>query len=172
MNHLLTITDLDFDPHATTAPVNEYNYHEASRAILFNEKERIALMDTGLYHAHKLPGGSIEPGETPEAACTRECQEETGFATIIIGALGYIDEFKNKRREHWRSYFYVAKTIGDQHPLQFTQEEIDADFTLMWSPLPRAIALMQHDTPYDYDGRFILMRDFAILKQYANTYGD
>ncbi len=172
MKHIITITDRDFDPHAPTPDPNEFEYHEASRAILFNDTDEIALMDTGLYHAHKLPGGSIEPAETPEAACARECQEETGFAITIIGALGYIDEFKNKRREHWRSYFYRAQTVGSQKETSFTQEEIDADFKLMWAPLPQAIELMQHDTPYDYDGRFILHRDLHILKWYTDTHGD
>lgn len=168
MKLLCTITDRDFDPHSRVANQNDFEHREASRAILFNEGNEIALMDTGLYHAHKLPGGSMENSETPEQTCIRECMEETGFQVQIIEPIGYIDEFKNKRREHWRSYFYVAKTDGVQQPLQFTREEINADFKLMWTPLPRAIELMQHDTPHDYDGRFILRRDLGILLHYQS----
>lgn len=168
MNLLHTLTDRDFDPHAVRAPQNEFEYREASRAIVFNDQGEIALMDTGLYHAHKLPGGSIENGETPMHACVRECMEETGYATEITAALGYIDEYKNRRREHWRSYCYVVRTVGEQQALQFTQDEIEADFKLMWIPLLQAIELMLHDTPYDYDGRFILKRDLHILQHYQS----
>ncbi len=166
MNHLLTITDHDFDPDAPAPDRSKYALREASRAIVFNEKNEIALMDTGQYQAHKLPGGRIEPGESKEAACIRECREETGYDVVIAKELGHIDEYKDKRREHWRSYFYAATTKGVQHALQFTQEEIDAEFRLMWSPLSEAIRLMQQDAPIDYDGRYILKRDRWIVQYY------
>jgi mutator protein MutT len=31
----------------------------------------------------EFPGGKVEPGETPEAAAARECQEETGLAVSL-----------------------------------------------------------------------------------------
>jgi 8-oxo-dGTP diphosphatase len=33
----------------------------------------------------EFPGGKIEPGESPEAAAARECQEETGIAVEAVG---------------------------------------------------------------------------------------
>ncbi|MFD0618945.1 NUDIX hydrolase [Paenibacillus sp. GCM10027629] len=33
------------------------------------------------------PGGGIEEGETPESACIREVQEETGYVTKIVKLL-------------------------------------------------------------------------------------
>ncbi|WP_314588631.1 NUDIX domain-containing protein [Paenibacillus terrigena] len=35
------------------------------------------------------PGGGIEEGETPESACIREVQEETGYVTKIVKLLLY-----------------------------------------------------------------------------------
>ena len=38
-----------------------------------------------------IPGGRIEPGETPEAACVRELAEETGVTGTIAGEIEIID---------------------------------------------------------------------------------
>jgi A/G-specific adenine glycosylase len=38
----------------------------------------------------EFPGGRIEPGETPDAAVTREFREETGFATAVADKLSVI----------------------------------------------------------------------------------
>ena len=46
--------------------------------------------------AHKgeisFPGGMIEPGETPEQAVLRECEEELGIKSAQIQILGKLDE--------------------------------------------------------------------------------
>ncbi len=33
----------------------------------------------------EMPGGHIEPGESPEEACVREFREEAGYAIEIVG---------------------------------------------------------------------------------------
>jgi ADP-ribose pyrophosphatase len=47
----------------------------------------------------ELPAGTLEPGEVPEHAARRECEEETGFAPALVERLasffptpGYCDE--------------------------------------------------------------------------------
>ncbi|MGO9910920.1 MAG: NUDIX domain-containing protein, partial [Acidimicrobiales bacterium] len=35
-----------------------------------------------------IPGGRVEPGETPEAAVARELWEETGLAVVVTQLLG------------------------------------------------------------------------------------
>ncbi len=34
-----------------------------------------------------MPGGTVEPGERPEAACVREYEEETGLTVAIVREL-------------------------------------------------------------------------------------
>ncbi len=38
-----------------------------------------------------IPGGRVEPGETPEAAVARELWEETGLAVVVTQLLGLVD---------------------------------------------------------------------------------
>lgn len=51
----------------------------------------IAFGDAGFLMVHnrkrggwEMPGGSIEPGETPEEAASRECEEESGYAIEVL----------------------------------------------------------------------------------------
>lgn len=55
-----------------------------------------------------LPGGAIEPGESPEQACCREAKEETGLDILIVR---YLQTFSNEGREE--TYFLARPTGGE-----------------------------------------------------------
>jgi len=46
-----------------------------------------------------LPGGGIEPGETPAQAAVRELAEETGLVATVTGELATVDH--DDRRAHY-----------------------------------------------------------------------
>ena len=60
------------------------NLLPAAIAIIFNEKEQVLLVKRKDVDVWVLPGGGIEPAESPENAVRRETEEETGYSISIM----------------------------------------------------------------------------------------
>lgn len=83
---------------------------------------------------YTVPGGKIEPGETPEEACRREVLEETGLKVEITRKFAVLNTLG--RTEH---YFLVKKLSGE---LQLggpeAERQSEANFyEPMWIPIAR-----------------------------------
>ncbi|MBY0299919.1 MAG: NUDIX domain-containing protein [Methylobacterium sp.] len=95
---------------------------EIARALVFDPQDRLLLI---AYEAMRdvdparpgercfwfMPGGGIEPGESPEEACLRELEEEIGVTGVPLGPLvarcdGPFTLFNKPRIAHER-YFVV-----------------------------------------------------------------
>ena len=67
-----------------------------------------------------LPGGAIEPGETPADAAVREAWEETGVRvrlTRLVGVFGgshYVVQYRNGDRASYVSSVFEATIDGGQ----------------------------------------------------------
>ena len=59
-----------------------------------------------------VPGGSIEPGETPQEAAVRETKEETGLDIHIVHRYTIIEGVKEYGS--YRVHYFEAKVVGDQ----------------------------------------------------------
>jgi ADP-ribose pyrophosphatase YjhB (NUDIX family) len=59
----------------------------AAGALFFDESGRILLVKPGYKGGWDIPGGYVEPGESPRAACIREIQEELGLSVAVGGHL-------------------------------------------------------------------------------------
>jgi len=62
-------------------------------AIVFDEQGRLLLVQRANPPAQgkwSLPGGRLEPGETPETGVVREVREETGLDVTVIREVGTI----------------------------------------------------------------------------------
>ncbi|MGW5685402.1 NUDIX domain-containing protein [Nonomuraea sp. NPDC003754] len=55
----------------------------AAGALFFDEHGRVLLVKPTYKSGRDIPGGYVEPGETPFQACVREVQEELGIQPPI-----------------------------------------------------------------------------------------
>ena len=141
-----------------------YKLRKASRSIVFNDSQKIALLFVSKNNYHKLPGGGIEAGEDIKTALNREVMEEAGVNINILGEVGTIIEYRNKHKLLQISYCYYSEVKGDISEPSFTDEETNSGFQLRWVALDEAIAILENDTPDNYLGKFIQVRDLLFLK--------
>ncbi|CAO5162807.1 hypothetical protein FAIPA1_220015 [Frankia sp. AiPs1] len=71
----------------------------AAGALFFDEAERVLLVEPSYKPGWDIPGGFVEPGESPYAACMREVEEELGI-TPPIGELLAVD-WAPRPRDGW-----------------------------------------------------------------------
>ena len=71
--------------HEDEAPPAGSFWRRSAKALLLDSQQRLLLLhmqdpvEAALGRWWELPGGGLEPGETPEEALVREVAEETGF---------------------------------------------------------------------------------------------
>jgi 8-oxo-dGTP pyrophosphatase MutT (NUDIX family) len=73
-------------------PENDYiagltRVRAAAGALIRDEEGRVLLVRPTCKDTWELPGGSVEPGESPLSACRRELREEIGFGPPLGGLL-------------------------------------------------------------------------------------
>lgn len=95
---------------------------------------RIALVQNSWTDGWFLPGGAVEPAETPRAAASREVREETGLSATINEALVVLEQTYTAQADgtDWFSaqfVVYAASPTGSMAPhseLGVTDDEIEA----------------------------------------------
>ncbi len=164
MELLRTLTDHDIGLEISEE--TKFCVRNASRAVIFNSDNKIALLSIGKHNYHKLPGGGIEEEENWQDAILREAMEEIGAPITLRGIkLGKIEEYRHRHNMHQISYCSIADLSGPLEDLNRTEEEIDNEQFPLWVALDEAIEIMEHDFPGDYEGRFIKIRDLTFLKK-------
>ncbi|MEU1673995.1 NUDIX hydrolase [Streptomyces roseifaciens] len=84
----------------------------AAGALFFNDKGHVLLVRPSYKPRWEIPGGYIEEGESPLAACRREVEEELGI-TPTIGPLLVVDWAPNEAEGDKVLYVFDG---GELHP--------------------------------------------------------
>jgi 8-oxo-dGTP diphosphatase len=124
-------------PHGTRATVRPSAY-----AVLRNDRGELAVVRSceGIY----LPGGGMDPGETPHQTVVRETLEECGL-TIRIGSWSSAAiQFAWSEAE--QTYFEKRCTFVDATVLGTDTSRLQPDHELRWVDADRACELLTHES--------------------------
>jgi len=97
---------------------------------------RVLLARHAEHGAWLLPGGAIEPGETPVDAAVREMHEETGLAvrvTRLVGVFGgpdFVVDYKNGDRTSYVMAVYEAVAGDGRTPAPDERELLELRWVL------------------------------------------
>jgi 8-oxo-dGTP pyrophosphatase MutT (NUDIX family) len=85
----------------------------------------------------EIPGGLVDPGDTPEEAAARELLEETGYQAEEFVQVGVVNP--NPALFNNRCYTYVARNVKKNHdPMPDQAEDIEA-VLIPLSDIPKLI---------------------------------
>jgi 8-oxo-dGTP diphosphatase len=87
---------------------------EAVCGIIFNGRGEVLLTQRRDVPVWVLPGGGIEPGESPEAAVCREILEETGYRAEIVRKVA---EYLPVNRMTRVTHFFECRIVGGHEML-------------------------------------------------------
>jgi hypothetical protein len=67
------------------------------------------------------------------------------------------------------SFCYLGRVAGPITESHLEQAEIDEGMVTLWMTPEEAIQKMETDIPNTYQGKFILERELAFLREYVET---
>ncbi len=173
MKRLLTLTDENVFQRGKKLSIDKWRQRQAVRAVVIGDSGEIYLLHMSTYSYHKLPGGGVKEGESLELALQRELLEEIGCLAEVVGELGEVVEYRDDWGLRQHSYCYVTKQSGAFADTALEADEIEAGArTVVAINIDEAVGLLENDTPTDYDGHFIKLRDLCFLKEARTLISD
>src|SRR3989338_10770242 len=140
-----------------------WEHRKAARAVVFDNENRIGLLNVSGRGYYKLPGGGIEKDEDTKTALDRECEEELGAKVEALKEIGSIVEYRAQLKLWQISYCFLARTGSEKKAPNFTDEEKSFGFEVVWVEPKEALRLLNLQQTTDYEGKFIEERDFCFL---------
>ena len=90
------------------------------RGVIFDERERVLLMQERTDGRWSLPGGWADPGDAPSAAVTREILEETGYHSSVVKLIACWDRDLHDNLPalpvHVYKLFFLCRCDGNVQP--------------------------------------------------------
>jgi 8-oxo-dGTP pyrophosphatase MutT (NUDIX family) len=128
---------------STTTELNSIRV--GARVLLLDPHDRVLLIhardpDDPEHHWWELPGGGLDPDETPAQAATRELAEEVGIHLDHIGPCLWIRETRFRYRNqdhHRREHVFLARpttTRPTTRPAPTDNEKLGLIERRWWTP--------------------------------------
>ncbi|PKK95675.1 MAG: NUDIX hydrolase [Tenericutes bacterium HGW-Tenericutes-5] len=176
MDNLIAIIK-DSDIGYENIPFNNPIIRYASRGIVYNKENKIAIFNKVNKNEFKLPGGGVENGESFKEAFIREVKEETGCILSSVREIGYIEEHKSQSNFKQISKVFIGECSKQNNFLNLTEKEKEEGGTLLWMDIDKALETMKNSfdnligSKYEniYITKFIVTRDIKILEYYKNN---
>ena len=110
--------------------------------MIENDRGQFAVVRTpeGTY----LPGGGMDPGETPVDTVTRETLEECGLAIRVGSWMTAAVQFAWSEAE--QTYFEKRCTFVDATVLGPDTSRLEANHELLWVDADRACEVLTHES--------------------------
>ncbi|TDC32897.1 NUDIX hydrolase [Micromonospora sp. KC213] len=114
----------------------------AAGALFFDNEGRVLLVRPSYKDHWDIPGGYVEPGESPRAACAREVQEELGLAATL-GPMLVVDWAPAEHEGDKLLFIFDGGSLGakQERDIRFADGELTE-----WRYV-RAESLEQHGPP-------------------------
>ncbi|MEU8286919.1 NUDIX hydrolase [Micromonospora sp. NPDC048905] len=99
--------------------------HVAAGALFFNDDGHVLLVRPSYKEHWDIPGGYVEPGESPRAACIREIQEELGL-TPAVGPMLVVDWAPAEHEGDKLLFIFDGGSLGaeQERDIRFTDGEL------------------------------------------------
>lgn len=97
----------------------------AAGALFFDEHGRVLLVHPTYKDTWDLPGGYVERGESPAAACRRELREELGLDRAPLGLIA-VDWAPSEREGDKLLFLFDCGSLGDdERRIKLDPSELD-----------------------------------------------
>jgi 8-oxo-dGTP pyrophosphatase MutT (NUDIX family) len=161
MLHIIIHDDQEFIGVETTTPWSR----RACRGIIEQDGK---LLFSYLKHRdmYLLPGGGIDPGETPQQCVQRECMEELGYEVVAGKPWALVSEYFNGFLR-FENLYLQASCIQQNLPTTRTEEETSLGLEARWVDKELLVDFLLGSKPYA--AGFEQHPDF-ILKAIANSH--
>lgn len=138
---------------------------KSARMVVLDGEGKVAIINVGESEYYKIPGGSVEEGESLTEAVLREVREEAGCEAEVIGELGKVETDIFGWGFHDVSEGFIGKVVGEKGLPEYDDYEKERGFSVEWHDLDEAIAMIEGNVVEDRDKKALQARDLEFLKR-------
>jgi len=137
-------------------------YKHSAGGLIFKDGQVLLINWEPPRSTFDFPKGTIEPGESAEAACLREVFEETGYRTTIhayIGQTHYEYDWEDGTHHDKIVDYYILQPTHD--PAVQPEREPHETFENSWQPIDRALELLTKEIDKQILRKAIILHSHA-----------